>query len=422
MTTTQSSTSPVTASTATQDPAVPSTYSSILAAARGLRDPIRSLAERIESDRRLPGDLVAKLRGAGAFRMAMPTSWGGPQLTSSEQIRIIEEYSKASASVGWCVMIGADSGLYSAWLDDEVARDMYRALDVIQAGWVYPSGKAVAVDNGYAVSGHWTFGSGSQHCDWLAAGCWVYRNTADAEAGRPSGQWRVMLARREEYEIQDTWYSTGLRGTGSTDYSCHQLFVPTEHTFSFLEPTRRPGTLYAANDTFLRKMAGIPLGLARAALDDATELLNAKVDRVMGVPYREMPRIHAVVAEAECRLGSARAFVFESIEELWTCLQNGAVPDKHQRARVWLARTNAFLTARWIARAMYDAIGGSAVYEQTLAFGRYLRDAETMCQHVCGQTKGFELVGAMLFDPEGGSPQPFLNATPRSLATQRQPE
>jgi alkylation response protein AidB-like acyl-CoA dehydrogenase len=384
-------------------------FDEILAAAKALSPTYRERAEEIDAARRLPDAIVNELRSAGAFRMTMPREWGGPELTSLEQIEVIEEYARGNPSVGWCVSIGADAGLYSSWLDESVARRMFPRLDMVQAGSVYPIGRAIRIPGGFEITGRWVFGSGCQHCDWLAAGCWVYGDRDEAASGRPSREWRIMLATPDQFDILDTWDATGLRGTGSTDFQCDQLLIPEEQSFSFLAPPRRAGTLYAGNEAFLRKMAGVPLGLARAVLDDAVAIVDQKRDRELDVPYRAIPRVQSAVGEAVTMLGAARAFVFDSVGRLWDRFDRGEIPSKEERAAGWLARLNAFRTARTIAEMMYDVIGGSAVYTRLTPFDRYLRDAYAMSEHVCGQSKGFELVGAMLLDPAGRSAQPFLD-------------
>ena len=123
-----------------------------------------------------------------------------------------------------------------------------------------------------------------------------------------------------------------------------------------------------------------------------------------------MPRVASAIAEAEMLLGAARVYVFDSVQRIWDRYDAGEVPTAEERAAGWLSRTNAFQSARQVVRLLYDVIGGSAVYGRQTPFDRYLRDAETMCQHVVGQRKGLELVGTMLLDPAGESLNPFLNA------------
>src|SRR5262245_60855654 len=81
----------------------------ILAAARALVPEVETRAAEIASLRRLPTDLVAKLKLAGVFRMPMPRAWGGPEMTPRAQTEVIEVLSAADPSVGWCVMIGSDA-------------------------------------------------------------------------------------------------------------------------------------------------------------------------------------------------------------------------------------------------------------------------------------------------------------------------
>nr|QEO74383.1 acyl-CoA dehydrogenase type 2 [uncultured bacterium] len=378
----------------------------ILRNVKALKPWLRSRSDSIESARKLPPDVVRKLKDAGVFRMNMPKIWGGPEMTPMQQIEVIEELSRADGSVGWCTMIGADSGLYSGYLEDSVAREMYPRLDMVQAGWVYPIGQAHRVADGYEVTGNWMFGSGCTHCDWLAAGCVVHQGGKPVIAADGKPEWRIVLAKPEEFEILDTWYSTGLCGSGSNDYRCKSLRVPDERTFSFQQPPKRAGTLWRRPDTFLRKMSGIPLGIARDAIDTVTQIASQKVDD--GCLYRDLPRIQSAIAQAEGLYGAARSYVLASLEAQWRRLEAEQELTKAERANVWLARTNAFQSARRVVELMYDAIGGSAVYSRKSSLDRHLRDIQTICQHICGQTKGWEGVGALLLDSHAVRIHPML--------------
>lgn len=75
-----------------------------LEAARELGPKIRAAADEIERGRRLPMHLVREMQRAGMFRMAMPRTWGGPELDFLTQMRVIEALSIADASAGWCIL------------------------------------------------------------------------------------------------------------------------------------------------------------------------------------------------------------------------------------------------------------------------------------------------------------------------------
>lgn len=373
--------------------------SDILNNARKLADKIRErdLSTQYDELRKLPRDLFEDLRETGVLRMNMPKSWGGPEMTAMEQIEVIEALARGDASVAWTSFIWTDSGIYSGYLDDAVAREMYPRLDMAQSGWVYPVGRADRVAGGYRISGQWMFGSGCNHCDWLAAGCLVHEDGKPAITGdNPFTAWRIMIAKPEEFEIQDTWYTTGLRGTGSNDYRCADVFVPEERSFTFLEPARRKGTIWARNDHFLRKMSGVPLGVAAEAIDVCRSMLAEKVDRATGQFYRDIPRVQSAVAEAQMKLGRARSYVFDSVEKQWRKIERGEPLTETERANVWLSRVNAFQTGREVVSLLYDTVGGSAIYTHKTPLDRQMRDMQTLCQHLVGQYKSMEGVGDLL--------------------------
>jgi len=378
----------------------PLTAEEILKNARDLKLWIRERADDIEAARQLPRDVVDRLLEAGVFRMMMPKSWGGPEMTSMQQNEVIEELSRADGSVGWCVMIGCDTGFFSGYLDDNVARQMYPKLDMIQAAWLEPVGQAHRVTGGYRVSGHWRFGSGCTHSDWLSAACRVYENGKLVIGPNDQPIWRVMTARPDEYEILDTWYTTGLRGSGSNDYLCCNLFVPDERTFSFSEPAKREGLLWRRPDTLLRKMPGVPLGIARDAIDAVRDICAKKCDHVTNVRYSDIPRVQLAISKAEMLLGAARAYVYNSLERYWERLEADSDPTPEERAACWLARANAFQSARKVIQLMYDTLGSSAIYFQKSPLDRHLRDIYTICQHSIAQEKRLEPLGMLLLGTE----------------------
>ncbi|MEV5688466.1 acyl-CoA dehydrogenase family protein [Streptomyces sp. NPDC052164] len=384
--------------------AIPNTAEAIITRARDIGPTLRESSARIEENRRLPEDIVELLRGTGVFRAVMPREWGGPELNSMDQVRLLETIAQGDVSAAWCAMIGMDSGIYSGFLDQDVARKLYPSPDMAQSGWIYPQGRAERVSGGYRVSGHWRFGSGSTHCDVLAAGCTVY------EGGRPvidettgKGLWRVVLAHPDQYEHIDSWHTTGLAGSGSIDYRADDLFVPAEHSFSFAEPVRR-GPLHDAPDAILRKMSGIPLGLARAALDHVREVAEHRVDRETGLAWPQDHRVQQTIAELEMELLAARSAVYTTLERQWEALENHAERSGDERVETALARLHAFRTARRVVHRLFDLVGGASVYRLKSPMDRWLRDANTMCQHAVAQESILQLTGNVLLGGKSASP------------------
>src|SRR5271155_348043 len=148
----------------------------IYANARALAGYLKEKSREIDDARRLPAEVAARLRDAGMFRLMMPKEWGGPELSPTEQVEVIEELAKANASAAWCVMIGCDSGFFAGFLEDGAAREIYPRLDMISAGSATPSGRAERVPGGYRVTGQWSFGSGVTHAEVVELACVLYEN------------------------------------------------------------------------------------------------------------------------------------------------------------------------------------------------------------------------------------------------------
>jgi alkylation response protein AidB-like acyl-CoA dehydrogenase len=384
---------------ATREPKVELEAPEILARARALAPEIRAAADRVEAERRIPDDLLARLVAAGVFRIAMPRAWGGPEMDPLAQIELVEELARADASVAWVVMITSDSGFYGAWLEDDVARALYPSLDARTAGLLFPAGQAHVVPGGFRVSGQWAFGSGSLHADWLVGGCLLFEDGKPRLGARGLPEWRIAYLPPAEVEILDTWRTTGLAGSGSHDYRAKDVFVPAERSFDVLAPPRRSGPLYGYHGLFFSNLPGVPLGLARAALDEVTRLANEKRVPPAMTLLRDEYRVQEAVAEGEGTLQSARAFVFDVMGDAWRTLSAGDPLSRAQRARVGLMMVHCVRAARQVVQLMYDTAGSAAIYRKS-PLDRQLRDMLTVSAHVVGQRKAYAMVGQVMLGLE----------------------
>jgi alkylation response protein AidB-like acyl-CoA dehydrogenase len=371
------------------------TEEEIRAAIAVLVPEIENRGDEIAQLRRLPTDLVASLKGAGAFRIARSRASGGPELTPRAQTEIVETLSHADPSVGWCVMIGSDSPYWGSFLEPDVAAKLFADPDAVSAGLVMPAGQAVARDGGYLVNGHWAFGSGCTHADIIVAGCLVLEGGAPRmrEDGNPD--WRIMAAPAASFDILDTWYTAGLAGSGSNDYTTTDLFVPAEHSFSFYDSPRRSEPLYAFHGMFVTNMPGVPLGIARRAIDLVRDIAADKLVIPDFVLMRDLPRVHLALARAETMLGAARAFVYESLDRLWDTVVAGDPVSPPIRYAISLSRAHAFRAARDVTQLMCDTAGGSSIYAKH-PLERLLRDVITINQHIVAQERVLEVVGASM--------------------------
>jgi alkylation response protein AidB-like acyl-CoA dehydrogenase len=373
----------------------------ILARAAALAPRIREAADEVERLRRLPDALLADLTAAGVFRVAMPRAWGGPEMPPLQQIELIETLSRADASVGWCASILSDSGFYAGFLDEAVAREVYPALDARTAGMLAPVGRAERAPGGYRVRGTWAFGSGSLHADVIVGGCLVTEGGEPVLGEHGLPLWRVLVLPREAVEVRDTWRVTGLAGSGSHHYAVEDAFVPEERSFDVLGKPRRSEPLYRYHGLFFANVPGVPLGLARAALDALAEIAARKLVLPELRLLREEYRVRAAAAEAEALLGAARSYVRDVMGEAWETLCADAPLSLEQRARVALMLVHTAQSARRVVELCCDAVGAEALY-QGHPLERVRRDMIAVGSHLVHQPKTYAMVGRVLLGDEPG--------------------
>jgi alkylation response protein AidB-like acyl-CoA dehydrogenase len=383
--------------------------SSILHAAIALAPAIRAMGDEIEQGRRLPASLVRAMKDAGIFGMAMPRAWGGPELDPLTQFRVLEALALADGSVGWCAMINCDGGYITAFLHDDVGRAMYADLQAGTAAAATPTGQALRVPGGYRVSGRFPFASGCQHCDWVWLGCVVVADGQPLEDNHGVPETRQCMVRLAQCEMLDTWYTTGLRGTGSHDLLVKDVFVEADHTFSFQEQglIKRPGPLYAFPFMFAAKSSPVALGIARHALDAMLEIATSKAARRYTLGESLEPAkmmcdevfIQDAVGRADTMLTAARAHLFEVMGDLWSTLVSGREPSPTQVARFTTAHTYVVGVGVEVVQLVFKAAGGTAVYQQG-PLERCLRDILTMNQHVIGTLRTYEMAGRLLLGME----------------------
>jgi alkylation response protein AidB-like acyl-CoA dehydrogenase len=366
-----------------------------LEAARELAPKIRSCADEIEAERELPRPLFEALADAGLFRMALPKSLGGAELDLPTYIQVIEELGKADASTGWCVNQGGIFATYAARMPLQIARAIWVDTPrAVVANTPSATARAVVVAGGYRVTGRQGFSTGCRHASWVAAHAQVLedgRLRLEAD-GQPEA--RYLFVPVADAELLDTWRVRGLRGTGTHHFAVKDVFVPAERTvLSATAPLRETGPLYRIPRTLLFASgdAAVALGMGRSCLDAFFDLAGVKTPRATPGLLRDQPVVQMQVGQAEADLRSGRAFLAETVREVWEAATAGALTLDH-RAALRLATTHAMRLAVQVVDTLYSAAGATAVYEDHL-LQRHFQDIHVISQHLQARLAHYELVG-----------------------------
>ena len=367
----------------------------ILDAAKQLAPTISDRAAEVEAARRLPPDLLERLKAAGCFRVLLPRTHGGAGAALPAAMRVFEALSRADASVGWTVMIGAGSWVDLAGLPRATFDALYAdGTDVIVGGAFNPTGTAVAVQGGYRVSGRWAFVSGCEHCHWLFGNC-----VEEIDGGQ---RLRMVVFSPDEATIEDTWTVSGLRGTGSHHFVVEDVVVPAERTLAVFEDEPcldTPMVRVPPPASFSLAIAGVALGCAQGAFDDIVALATDKVPLLAAAPLAANPLFQYQLATMDTELRAARALLYETAEEAWTTAVDGVPWTLEQRARI--RSTAVWVTARAsaVVDTAYHAGGGSSLYTDN-SLQRRLRDVHAVSQHFLVKPDTLTTAGAILAGQE----------------------
>jgi alkylation response protein AidB-like acyl-CoA dehydrogenase len=374
---------------------------------RELGPALDAAADEIEQRRELPEPIVGALVARGLFRLLLPRSLGGAELPPAAYVEVIEEVAKHDASTAWCLGQATGCTMSSALLDPEVAGEIFGGERGIVA-WGPPGpAEAWTVPGGFRLSGSWSFASGSHHATWLGAHVAILGEDGKPRL-RPDGGpvIRTLLFPKASAEFSDIWRVIGLRGTGSDRYTVADLFVPEKYTIlRGAEPTpRQPGLLYAfsSSNIYSAGFAGVALGIARSTLDAFVELARDKVPRGARTTLRDNNVVQSQVAQSEARLKAARAFLLESLKQIWREITQSRRLTLEHNTTIRLASTWAIHQSREVVDTVYHAAGATAIFESH-PFERRFRDIHTVIQQYQGRQVHFESVGQVLLGLEPGS-------------------
>jgi 3-hydroxy-9,10-secoandrosta-1,3,5(10)-triene-9,17-dione monooxygenase len=305
------------------------TREEILDRARALAPRFAERAAAAEDARRIPAESIKDMLDAGLARILLPPRVGGYGLGFDTWYDVTRELSKADASHGWCAGLIIHHQHLIAQFSEEAQNELWAGgLDFPIAASFAPNTQAIPVEGGYRVSGKGSpFASGVDHSSWVMLGGMAQ------DGGAP--EWKFFLVAPGEYQVRDTWFTAGMKATGSNTIVTDNVFVPHDrvlrltdlrdgkapggavntdvifHTpFFFYAPisfvTPMLGAVQGAYEFFrdwtkTRKTQGgasmaeqtsVQVRMARAAADiDAAELLIRRAVGVTDAPEDYSPRL-----------------------------------------------------------------------------------------------------------------------------------
>jgi alkylation response protein AidB-like acyl-CoA dehydrogenase len=373
--------------------------------ARDLHGILSKNAQQTENDRRVVEENIQAMAGAGLFRTMVPRRYDGFEGSIRTHLDVTAAVAEACGSSAWvlaltnvCVWFAS---LYSQQAQDEIFGANPNAR---VAGVLSPSTQVKRADGGLIISGKWFWSSGCMHADWAMLGVLeLDRN------GVPANQYTALVP-MSELAIEDTWFTAGMKGTGSNCVVAKDVFVP-EHRLLSTMPAVQGEYETPFKDEAAYRAAFIPvaalvlvgaqLGMARAALKYVIEKSSQRA-----IAYTSFARqsdsvaFQMQIAKAALKIDTAHLHAYRAAEDIDGAARRGEYLDYTTRARV---RADTGYVAQYATDAinMLMTAHGAGSFADASPMQRLWRDANTAARHaIVLQPVGEEVYGKALLKVE----------------------
>jgi alkylation response protein AidB-like acyl-CoA dehydrogenase len=355
--------------------------------ADGLVERVRALTPTIaarsfeaEAQRRPLDEIIEALKATGVFRSFVARRYGGYEIDMQTYVDIGLAVAEADPSMGWITTFYMEHNWLLTMFAEELQDEIFGSQPFVLApGSVNPSGRAIPAGDGtYTLSGHWTFGTGICHADWVLVSGKIEGDETDAA--------RNFLLPVDEVEVKDTWHVDGMAATGSRDIVVDAVVVPERRVSLFPPPHlfAKPGDPYLLRipiAPFLSLTAAMPaMGAAKRAL----ALFEGRLfDRVMfGTKRTQSARVPTQVRLANLRVevDFAETLLRDVADRMQAHAEGRLDLDMLGQLHLRLGVAHIVRRCRDIVREIMQSSGSSVHYLDN-ELQRIHRDVHMMCAH-----------------------------------------
>jgi len=362
----------------------------LLNAVHQTKDAIETHFKESEEQGHLSQATADALLAAGLLGLKLPLELGGAEADPVTQMMVISELANIDTSAAWCTMVSATNvGSAGAFLPDKGIEQVFRKGNhPMIAGVGMPFGEAKKVDgNSFEISGKWPYGSGIKTSTWVTAGAKVNQevNTVTIRA----------ILRKDEVQIIENWDVSGLRGSGSNDFSAEKVRIPNYMTWAGDDSPKRGGNLYNIQRPAFVVFGhtGIALGTARRALKEITSYSQERTRRWPGQNTISSNAIfQSDIGQLDLKLRAMNALAVQEFEEAWRYAQEGKKLSEKEQAKIraigsWVTKESLDIVTK-----SFQYAGGTALNKNN-SLQQCFRDMYAAAQHFMVSGTHFESYG-----------------------------
>lgn len=348
-------------------PSIP-TEAELYARARDMVPRLLSRWAEADEGSKVPDQTIAEMDEAGFFRVLQPRRYGGFEMNPRVFYNVQLILAEGCMSTAWVYGVLAVHPWQLALFDVKAQDEVWGAdTSTLVASTYMPVGKVQRVEEGFRLSGRWSFSSGCEHCDWIFLGGMV----PPAE-GETEPHYRTFLLPRSDYEIVRNWDTLGLRATGSHDIVVEDVFVPAYRTHRTRDdsPAARPGQavnkspLYTLPfaQVFVRAVSSSCLGGLAGAIKLFRESAAKQVSRnFLGATAKD-PTAQLVLAEAASAVDQMKLALDRNFDDMMAHADEGGAAPVESRLLYRFQSAQVPDTCAHHMSRLLKSCGGSGIY------------------------------------------------------------
>ncbi|WP_436375022.1 acyl-CoA dehydrogenase family protein [Cytobacillus sp. BC1816] len=338
-----------------------------------LSETFLSRAGKNDEEGLFPYENIKELKESGYTSLTVPRRYGGKEISLSEFLRLQEKIAEGDGStalsIGWHMGIIKSLGEKNNWdesvfkaLCEEVKKGalMNNCATEPQTGSPTRGGKPVT--SARKEEGFWII-NGRKSFTTMAPVLDYFNVSATIEESGEIGNFLIPRSSKG-LEIEETWDSIAMRGTGSHDLLLKNVRVKQDVLVELFQPGKKGAA------GWLLHIPACYLGIGQAAQDYAiTFAKNYSPNSISGAII-DLPNVQQKIGEMELELMSARHFLY-SVARKWD-EANDETRNRMQPelGAVKLAVTNAAITVVDLAMR----VAGARSLSAKNPLQRYYRD------------------------------------------------
>ena len=313
----------------------------LVESARAFVPKLRVSRAEIERLARIPDEMVKEFEDAGFYSMMVPRAYGGLQTSVSTYMDVVVDLGQGDAGVAWAVsLVNVCNWVLSSLYPRHVVDEVFANPNARVAGMFDTRGvKARRVAGGVLVEkGMWFFNSGVYQAQWnlLSVPTWN-------EAGEAVGK-AIALFPMSDVKILNDWDTSGLRGSGSSNVSAENVFIPDERIIDLKAcaagTVKRPfpddALWHSAFAPITVVILVFPmLGLGKHMLEKYLEVIPTREIRITQYAKQSEAAVtHLNVGVASAKIDAATLLMAKACKEIDECAERREYMPLMDRARI----------------------------------------------------------------------------------------